>query len=254
MPMDKIKILLSGANGKMGHAIRTLCEGRDDCEIVAGLDVNLQPEAPFPVFQHPGECTVKADVVIDFSHPNMLTPLLCYCREKKLPAVLATTGYSPEQAAEIRAAAADIPVFFTANMSLGVNLLASLCEKAAAVLGHDFDIEIIEKHHNQKIDAPSGTALMLAERISGALEKKPQYIYDRHSERRRRRRDEIGLHAVRGGTIVGEHEVLFAGPDETLSITHAAASKQVFAVGAINAALFLAKKPAGLYDMGALVV
>ena len=254
MQADKIRILLSGANGKMGRAIRALCEGREDCSIAAGIDVHTEQPAPFPLYGQPAQCDIETDVAIDFSHPSVLAPLLAYCKEKRLPAVLATTGYSPEQIDEIRAAAADIPIFFTANMSLGVNLLAGLCEKAAAVLGNDFDIEIIEKHHNQKLDAPSGTALMLADRISGALKKKPQYVYDRHSERRRRRRDEIGLHAVRGGTIVGEHEVLFAGPDETLTITHAAASKQVFAVGAINAALFLAGKPAGLYDMGDLIV
>lgn len=252
--MEKVKILLFGANGKMGHAIRALCEGREDCEIVAGVDVNTEAAAPFPLYAKPEDCTVKANVAIDFSHPSALNGLLAYCRDRRLPVVLATTGYTPEQVAEIHAAGGDIPVFFTANMSLGVNLLASLCEKAAAVLGHDFDIEIIEKHHNQKIDAPSGTALMLAERISGALDKKPQYVYDRHSERRRRRKDEIGLHAVRGGTIVGEHEVLFAGEDETITLSHAATSKRVFAVGAINAALFLAGKAAGLYNMGDLVV
>ena len=147
-----------------------------------------------------------------------------------------------------------LPVFFSANMSLGVNLMAALCEKAAAVLGSDFDIEIIERHHNQKIDAPSGTALMLANRISAVLPEEPQYVYDRHSMRQKRRKNEIGIHAVRGGTIVGEHEVLFAGTDETLSIIHTATSKQVFATGAINAALFLAAgKKNGLYDMRALV-
>ncbi|MCI8622934.1 MAG: 4-hydroxy-tetrahydrodipicolinate reductase [Provencibacterium sp.] len=251
--MNRIRIILSGAGGKMGRAIRALCSEREDCTIVAGFDLRAGGEAPFPIYPEPAQCTQEADVVIDFSHPSVLEPLLAYCRERKLPAVLATTGYSPEQLSAIQAAAADIPVFSTANMSLGVNLLASLCEKAAAVLGHDFDIEIIEKHHNQKIDAPSGTALMLADRISGALEKKPQYVYDRHSERRKRRREEIGLHAVRGGTIVGEHEVLFAGTDETITLSHAAYSKQVFAAGAINAALFLAGQPAGIYDMGDLV-
>lgn len=252
--MEKIRILLFGANGKMGRAIRELCEGREDCEIVAGVDVNTEAAAPFPIYARPEDCTGQADVAIDFSHPSALEGLLAYCKRERLPVVLATTGYTPEQVEQIHAAGRDIPVFFTANMSLGVNLLASLCEKAAAVLGRDFDIEIVEKHHNQKIDAPSGTALMLAGRISGALDKKPQYVYDRHSERRRRRKDEIGLHAVRGGTIVGEHEVLFAGEDETITLSHAATSKRVFAVGAINAALFLASKAAGLYNMGDLVV
>lgn len=245
------KIILSGCCGKMGQVVANIVEGREDCEIVAGLD--LRPmEAPFPVFAAADQCPA-ADVIIDFSHPSCVVPLLNFAREKKIPAVICTTGLGEEELAAVHAASAEIPVFFSANMSLGVNLMAELCKKAAALLGSDFDVEIIEKHHNQKIDAPSGTALMLADAVSSALPHPTLYEYDRHSRRQKRGKNEIGIHAVRGGTIVGEHEVIFAGRDEVLTISHSAASKEIFAVGAVNAAVFLAQQPAGLYNMGSLV-
>jgi len=192
-------------------------------------------------------------VIIDFSHPSCIIPLLNYAKKTKTPAVICTTGLADEQLAAVNAAAQEIPVFFSANMSLGVNLMAELCKKAAALLGADFDVEIIEKHHNQKIDAPSGTALMLADAVASALPHPSLYEYDRHSRRQKRDKNEIGIHAVRGGTIVGEHEVIFAGRDEVLTISHSAASKEIFAVGAVNAAVFLAEQPAGMYNMGSLV-
>ncbi len=247
------KILLSGCGGKMGRVISSIVSRRDDCVIVAGIDLDTSSGDGFPVFATPAACGVKADVIIDFSHPSVTTPLLLYAQEREIPAVIATTGLGQEQIDVLHAVSERIPIFFTANMSLGVNLMAELCKKATALLGGDFDIEIVEKHHNQKIDAPSGTALMLADAISTALPATPRYEYDRHNRRQKRDKAEIGIHAVRGGTIVGEHEVIFAGRDEVLSITHSAASKEIFAVGAVNAALFLADRPKGLYNMGHLV-
>ena len=247
------RILLSGCNGKMGRIIAGCVRERKDCTIVAGIDPCGRPFDGFPVFTAPADCAVKADVIIDFSHPNALEPLLQYAASTHIPAVIATTGLSEAQVALIREMSASVPLFFTANMSLGVNLLMELAKKAAAVLGGQFDIEIIEKHHNQKIDAPSGTALMLADAISDVLKKRPQYVYDRHAVREKRTKNEIGIHAVRGGTIVGEHEVLFAGHDEVLTLSHSAMSKEVFATGSINAALFLCGQLNGLYNMGDLV-
>lgn len=251
--MQPIKILLSGCNGKMGRRIAESAAAREDCKIVAGIDVSAQPLDDFPVFSSPAQCSEQADVIIDFSHPNALPALLDYALKTRTPAVIATTGLSSEQIASIEAASKQIPLFFTANMSLGVNLLAELAKKAAIVLGGQFDIEIIEKHHNQKIDAPSGTALMLANEISSVMRTPPQYVFDRHAVRKKRDPNDIGIHAVRGGTIVGEHEVLFAGPDETISLTHSATSKEVFATGSLNAAVFLCGKPTGLYNMGDLL-
>ncbi len=237
----------------MGRVIASLVENRDDCEISAGIDLRPAGNETFPVFASPAEVTAPADVVIDFSHPSVLSPLLAYAKEKKLPVVLCTTGYTPEQVAELKEAAKEIPVFYSRNMSIGINLLIELAKKATAVLGRDFDIEIVEEHHNQKIDAPSGTALMIADAISETREGSTQYMYDRHSQRKKRNSDEIGIHSIRGGTIVGEHEVIFAGQHEVIRLSHSAQSKEVFAAGAVNAALYLPGKPAGLYDMSNLV-
>ncbi len=247
------QIILSGCNGKMGHVISDIVMGRDDCTIVAGFDLNTQRQYDYPVYAKPSEYTGGGDVIIDFSHPSLLTALLDYAEEKKIPIVLATTGYSKAQLEEIHAAAQRLPVFFSANMSLGINLMVELAKKAASVLGGSFDIEIIEKHHNQKIDAPSGTALMIADAVSGVLSEKPQYVYDRHSQRKKRDKNEIGIHAIRGGTIVGEHDIMFAGRDEILTISHTAMSKEVFASGAVNAAVFMCGKAPGLYNMKDMV-
>ena len=247
-----VSILLSGAGGKMGQVItRSVCE-RSDCRIAAGIDIHPL-DCGYPIFSAPDQCDVPCDVIIDFSHPSVTMPLLAYAVKNHIPAVIATTGLSPEQIEAIHQAAKEIPVFFSANMSLGVSLLTELAKKAAKVLGNDFDIEIVEKHHNRKVDAPSGTALMLADAISEELEQVPQYTYDRHSRRAARSKNEIGIHSVRGGTIVGEHEIIFAGHDEILSLSHTAMSKEIFATGAINAALFLANCQPGLYNMGDLV-
>lgn len=247
------RIILSGCNGKMGRNIVAQVREREDCVIVAGIDRNAASLDDFPVFTCPADCAVEADVLIDFSHPSALEGLLAYAAERHLPAVIATTGMSPEQVAAIHQASRQVPIFFTANMSLGVNLLVELAKKAAAVLGGQFDIEIIEKHHNQKLDAPSGTAMMLADAISAALPEPAHYVYDRHAVRRKREKSEIGIHAVRGGTIVGEHEILFAGQDELVTLSHTALSKGVFAAGALNAAIFLCGQENGLYNMGDLL-
>ncbi len=247
-------IILCGCNGKMGRAVTACVADRDDCQIVAGFDINTAERGGYPVFADPADCTVKADVIVDFSHPAGLDGVLQYALSHDIPAVIATTGLSQEQITAIHETAKTVPVFFSANMSLGVSLLAELARKAAAVLGGSFDVEIIEKHHNQKLDAPSGTALMLADAVSEGLSYEPTYVFDRHSVREKRDPHEIGFSAVRGGTIVGEHDILFAGHDECITLSHTAMSKEIFAVGAVNAALFLANgKPAGLYSMKELV-
>lgn len=247
-----LRIILSGCNGKMGRVITDIINKRDDAVIVAGVDLNISQNGPYPVFNSFNDITVEADVIIDFSNPAVLSGLLTYAKAKKLPAVIATTGFSDEQIKCIKASATEIPLFFSFNMSLGINLLAELCRKAAALLD-GFDIEIIEKHHNQKIDAPSGTAILLANEINDELSGKMNYEYDRHSKREKRSSNEIGIHAVRGGTIVGEHEVIFAGRDEIITLSHSARSKEVFAVGAVNAAFFLKDKTPGMYSMKELV-
>lgn len=244
-----INIILSGCNGKMGKFISSVISDRDDCKVVAGIDINTQANDGFPVFAQPDEYKGEADVIIDFSHPSSLEKLLKYAKANNLPIVIATTGLSDEQKKDLAEAAKTVPVFFSANMSIGVSLIAELAKTAARILGQGFDIEIIEKHHNQKIDAPSGTALMLADAVSGVMPEEMNYEYNRQAKRSKRTKNEIGIHAVRGGTIVGEHDVIFAGRDEVITISHSAASKEVFAVGAVNAALFLVNKEPKLYSM-----
>ncbi len=246
-------IVICGANGKMGKTIYSCIQERDDCKVVAGIDIYTEQYADFPIVDAPDKLPVKADVIIDFSNPASLNALLDYCLSTGTPVVLASTGYNDEQINQIKNAAQQIPVFFTFNMSLGINLLVQLAKKAASVLGDQFDIEIVEKHHNQKLDAPSGTAIMIANAINETLDNSKHYVYDRHSRRQKREKSEIGMHAIRGGTIVGEHDIIFAGPDEVITLSHSAASKTVFAEGSINAAVFLKNQSAGLYDMSALV-
>lgn len=247
------KIIITGANGKMGNVLQNIISNRDDCEIVAGVDLNTEQGGNFPVYSSVFEVKEKADVLIDFSNPILLDDLLKYGESTTTPLVIATTGYSDEQKQKITEASKKCPIFFTYNMSIGINLLANLAKKAAEILGDDFDIEIVEKHHNQKIDAPSGTALMLADSICDVIPKPMKYEYDRHSKREKRSKNEIGLHAIRGGTIVGEHDIIFAGRDEIITLSHSARSKEIFAVGAVNAAVFMSSKPAGLYDMKELI-
>ena len=246
------RIILSGALGKMGKAITSCVENRNDCEIVAGVDL-ATADCKFPIYKSFNDINVDADVIIDFSHPSVLDDLLNFAKDKKIPAVIATTGLNEQQIADIKIVSNDVPLFFSANMSIGVSLVSELAKKAAKVLKGSFDIEIVEAHHNQKIDAPSGTALMLADSISEALNEKPIYEFDRHSKRMKRTKNEIGIHAVRGGTIVGEHEIIFAGPDEVIKISHSAYSKQLFANGSVNAGLFLVGKEPGFYSMKDLV-
>ncbi len=247
------KILICGANGKMGRKVFECVDAREDCFALCGVDPITDAYGTFPIYKDFSEVTEKPDVIIDYSHPSVLPSLLEYCLTTGTPVVLATTGYSEEQIAEIKKASAQIPVFFSWNMSLGINLLVKLAKKATEILGDQFDIEIIEKHHNQKIDAPSGTALMIANAINETRNNEMKYTYDRHSVRRKRDQNEIGIHAVRGGTIVGVHEILFAGNDETITISHSAASKNVFAEGSVNAAIFVKDCKPGLYDMGDVV-
>lgn len=247
------KIVMNGCNGKMGQVITRLVAEDDDCEIVAGFDVNDTIDNTYPVFTNPDEFTGEADVVIDFSHPSALTNVLNYCKKRKFPVILATTGFTNEQKQEFIDASKEIPVFFSANMSLGINLLIALAKKATKLLEGNFDIEIVERHHNQKLDAPSGTALAIADAIDETLSFPAEYVYDRHAVRKKRKKTEIGLHAVRGGTIVGDHDIIFAGTDEVIELKHSAHSKEVFAVGAVKAAKFITNKPAGLYNMNDII-
>lgn len=243
------RIIISGIHGKMGQVILACSTKRNDCTVVGGVDVADSEYKPIPVFKSATEIGVKCDVIIDFSHPAALDSLLTYAKESGKPLVICTTGYTSEQIEKIKKASEFSPIFFSGNMSLGINLMIELSKKAQNVFSTNFDVEIIEKHHNQKIDAPSGTALMIADGISSVRCDNPKYIYDRHSYRKPRSKNEIGIHSIRGGTIVGEHEVIFAGHDEIFSIKHIAQSKEIFATGSINAAIFLKDKPAGLYDM-----
>lgn len=243
-----MRILLCGANGKMGKVVYECAQSLENCEVIAGVDPYGENDK-LTVFKSFDEINTESDVIIDFSHPAMLSSMLNYATKNKIPAVVATTGLDEKGLQMIKDASKEIPVFFTANMSLGINLISELAKKAASVLSPDFDIEIVEMHHNQKIDAPSGTALLLADEISSALENEPVYEFDRHSKRMKRTKNEIGISAVRGGTIVGEHEIIFAGTDEVIKISHSAYSKKLFANGAINAAKFIVKAKSGLYSM-----
>jgi 4-hydroxy-tetrahydrodipicolinate reductase len=245
-----IRILLSGANGSMGRVLsEVINEKKEIYSAVCGIDMKDNKSTNFPVFSDPEHCDIPCDVIIDFSHPSCLERLLEFAEKNKVPIVIATTGIQNAGLALIEESSKKIPVFFSANMSIGVNLLSELIKKAASVLQHSFDIEIIEKHHNQKIDAPSGTALMLAKELNKVLEPPADLVYDRHVSRTKRSPFEMGMHAVRGGTIVGEHTVLFAGMDEIIEVKHTALSKRIFASGALDAAAYLITKPPGLYDM-----
>ena len=249
-----LRLLLSGCNGRMGRAVEHLCAAQPDLEIAAGFDLLGTGDRDFPVFSSPAEFQGQADAVIDFSSPAALPALLDFCTARRVPVVLATTGYSQEQLAAIDRAAERIPVFRSANMSVGVNVLLALVRQATAALGGDYNIEIVEKHHNKKVDAPSGTALMLADAAASALPCQPDYVYDRHSVRRARAKEEIGICSVRGGGIVGDHDVLFAGENEVITLSHSAMSREVFASGAIRAARFLSGVASpGLYSMTDLV-
>ena len=244
-------IILCGCGGRMGQAIIRACDESNACKIVAGVDINASSvgaACPFPVYQAISEFTGKVDAIIDFSHHTALPSLLEYAKDTKTPLVVATTGHTDEEKELMNKASESVAVFFSGNMSIGINLLMELCRRASETLGESFDVEIIEKHHNQKLDAPSGTALMLADAVKETREN-TEYVYDRHSVRKKRETSEIGIHSVRGGTIVGEHEVLFAGANEVISLSHSAGSREIFATGALRAAVYLSKKSVGLYNM-----
>lgn len=249
-----VRAIMHGCNGKMGQVISGLAKADEQIEIVAGIDRYMGITNDYPVFDSIEKCDVEADVVIDFSNTAAVDALLEYCVEKALPVVLCTTGLSEEQLAKVEEAAGKTAVLKSANMSLGINLLLKLLQDAAKVLGPaGYDIELVEKHHNQKVDAPSGTALALADSINEALDQEYTYVYDRSQVRQKRDQKEIGISAVRGGTIVGDHEVIFAGVDEVIEFKHTAYSKSVFGKGAVEAAKFLAGKPAGRYDMSDVI-
>ena len=249
-----VRAIMHGCNGKMGQVITGLVKNDAEIEFVAGIDAYTGIENTYPVFESIEKCDVEADVIIDFSNAKAVDNLLDYCVEKQVPVVLCTTGLSEEQLAKVEEASKKVAVLKSANMSLGVNLLMKILKDAAKVLAPaGYDIELVEKHHNLKVDAPSGTALALADSLNEALDDKYDYKYDRSQERKKRDKYEIGISAVRGGNIVGEHDVIFAGQDEVITFSHTAYSKAVFAKGAVEAAKFLNGKEAGLYDMADVI-
>lgn len=248
-----IKILLNGCNGRMGQTISTLLQTNEEIIISAGVSPHSEQLHQYPVFKNIQECKENFDVIVDFSKAESLDNLLTYALKRKKPLLIATTGHSPQQLAKIEKASKHITIFKCANTSLGISLMLEIVKNAASVLGTDFDIEIVEKHHNQKIDAPSGTAVIIANAINEAASGQYNFVYDRHSQRSKRTKKEIGFHSIRGGTYVGEHTVIFAGNDEVLEIKHSALSKNVFAEGAVRIIKFLHNKPAGLYSMKELI-
>lgn len=248
------RVIMHGCNGKMGQTISGLIAADEEIEIVAGVDAYDEGKNPYPVFSVIADCDVAADAVIDFSAAAAVDGLLDYCVEKQVPCVLCTTGLSEAQLAKVQEASKKVAVLKSANMSLGINMLLKLLKEAAGILAPaGFDIEIVEKHHNQKVDAPSGTALALADSINEELDNAYNYVYDRSQTREKRGQKEIGISAVRGGTIVGDHDVIFAGADEVVTFSHRAYSKAVFGKGAIQAAKFIAGRPAGMYDMSDVI-
>ena len=241
-----IKVLINGACGRMGKEVEKIVEASETMTVAAKVD---KMAAESGCYTDINDFSGEADIIIDFSNPAALPQVIALAKSRNLPVVVATTGLSEAQMEAVKALSAKVPVFFSANMSLGINLLSELVKKAAAILGDEFDIEIVEKHHNQKVDAPSGTALLLANSAKEGLSFEPEYVYERHSVRKKREKKEIGISAVRAGTIVGEHDVIFGGRDEVITLSHLAMSKEIFANGAINAAAFLIGKAPGMYSM-----
>ncbi|SHK42337.1 4-hydroxy-tetrahydrodipicolinate reductase [Hespellia stercorisuis] len=249
-----VKLIMHGCNGKMGRVITDIVKNDEHTELVAGVDSYTGVPNEYPVFESIEKCDVKADAIIDFSNAAAVDGLLDYCVEKQVPVVLCTTGLSEEQLKKVEETAKKVAVLKSANMSLGINMLLKLLQNATKVLAPaGFDIEIVEKHHNQKVDAPSGTAIALADSINETLDHEYKYVYDRSQVREKRTKKEIGMSAVRGGSIVGEHEVIFAGADEVIEFKHTAYSKAIFGKGAVEAAKFLADRQAGLYDMSDVI-
>jgi 4-hydroxy-tetrahydrodipicolinate reductase len=249
-----IRMIIHGCMGRMGQVLSATTVAAADIEVVAGIDLLTgENDANFPVFASLAKCTIPADVVVDFSSPKALPSLLQGVTEKKIPLIIATTGHTQEDKALIAAASESVPIFVSANMSLGVNLLSEMAQKAATVLGESFDIEIIERHHNQKKDAPSGTALLLADAINEVFMQGKHYVFGRHGREELRQASDLGIHAIRGGTVVGEHDIVFAGKDELVELRHSAASRHIFALGALEAVRYLLDKPPGLYSMKEMI-
>ena len=248
------KVILSGCSGYMGKVLTEMISAEPEMEITAGIDPVQKEGLGYPVYASPADCNAEADVVIDFSNFRAVDSLLAYCVERSLPLVLCTTGLSDEQLGNVGEASRKIAILRSANMSVGINLLMKLLKEAAAKLAPaGFDMEIVEKHHNRKIDAPSGTAIALGECMNESLGGEYHFVFDRSQRHEKRDAKEIGISALRGGTIVGEHEIVFAGQDEVITFKHTAYSRALFARGAVEAAKFLAGKPAGLYDMSQVV-
>lgn len=249
-----IKVMMHGCNGAMGQVISGIIEESESAVMAAGVDFKDDGHNPYPVFKNLEDCNVDVDVIIDFSSSKATDRLLSYVAEKQIPLVLCTTGLSEEQLKKVEETSKKTAVLRSANMSLGVNILLKLVNTAAKVLADaDFDIDIVEKHHKLKVDAPSGTALALADAVNEALHNEYEYVYDRSQRRISRPKKEIGISAVRGGTIVGQHDVIFAGQDEVIEFHHTAYSKAIFGKGAVSAAIYLAGKPAGMYDMSDVI-
>ena len=243
------EIVIQGIGGRMGHVLCDMIAQREDCCVVAGIDMKDGEQNGIPVYDSLEKLNGKGDVIIDFSSPAAVEKALPYCQTHKMPIVVCTTGLSEELQLKVVQLSRSVPVFKSANMSMGINVLAELCKRASAVLGINYDIEIVEQHHNKKLDAPSGTALALADSVNEAMDNRFEYVYDRSQVRKQRDKKELGISAVRGGTIVGDHEVIFAGTDEVITFKHTAYSRAVFAKGSIAAAKFLKGKAAGMYDM-----
>ena len=248
------KVIMHVCNGRMGQVIAGLIREDEELQLVAGVDASDHITNPFPVFGRIQDCTVEADVIIDFAAAAAVDALLDFCAAKKIPCVLCTTGLSEKQLEKVERTAGEVAILKSANMSLGINTLLKLLKEATAVLADSgFDIEIVEKHHNQKVDAPSGTALALADAINEELNNEYEYVYDRSGRREKRHQKEIGISAVRGGSIVGDHDVIFAGMDEVITFSHTAYSRAIFGKGALQAAKFLKGKPAGMYRMSDVI-
>lgn len=249
-----LKVIINGCNGAMGQVLNKIIEDIEDIEIIAGIDKNPDKyKNNYPAFSNLFNFKNKADVIIDFSNPQSLQNLLEYGLETSTPLVIATTGLSSKDIENIKEASKKIPIFQTGNTSLGINVLINLVRKVAAILNEGFDIEIIEKHHNKKVDAPSGTAYMIAKAMNEELDNSKEFVYGREGNIGKRSKNQIGIHAVRGGTIPGEHTVIFAGQDEVIEVKHTAFSKDIFAIGAIKASRFIASQSAGLYNMDDLI-
>lgn len=246
-----VKIILSGCNGKMGKVVSNILPDFPNLSIVAGVDKNTQAST-YPVFSCISDCTANADVILDFSRPDSLDGLLKYSMAKKTPIILCTTGYTDEQISQIKEASNKVAVFRSANMSIGINVINNVLKNISAFLYNSFDIEVVEKHHNQKVDSPSGTALLLADTIKDSIPEETTYVHGRNGISKRKHQ-EIGIHSIRGGSIVGEHDVIFAGQGETIEIKHTAISREVFAVGALKACEFMANKEKGLYSMNDVI-